>query len=355
MREAVLLLILAAFILPLSVSSQPVIIVDSLGDGLCGAVADGDRVVQYISVCNPDSTLRRMCFSIRFYSPDGATFTYPDPELVFYNDFLSIMEPDDIACGLHQDGDDWVLNVYTFPNSVANPGWLPSPDTITYIGIEFTVEGEGSHICFDSTIGSWGAEWLADPGPAPVFGGEVCHEIGTDVLQQHCITGLFGYPQDLSTSGYCEPISYFIAVDQRCPWLPLTVEVWGPGEAEVTDDDYVWYTFTPNASDFGKTYEVTIYPYDDLCRDGSLLERGFPASFTVTVGTGDVPVGDIDESGEVDISDLQELIYIMFIEPQDPPDPRVCNADCKEGVDITDVSVLVDHLFLTLTPLCGGC
>jgi len=357
MRKTVLLLLLACVVLPLSASSQPVIIIDSLGGGLCSAVPEGDRVTQYISICNPDTTLRRLCFALRFYSPDGGQLQIHNPEeaLTFYNDFLSLMYPDEWGYALIQDADAWILSVFTFPNCVAY-GWSPSPDTVTYIGIEFTVQGEGSRVCIDSSLDSWGNDWLADPGPSPVFGGEVCHVIGPDV-PSYCWTYLYSDLDLLVTPGYCEPISYYVHADRFCDWLPLIVDVVeGPGLADwELWDNYVHYSFQPTAADYGKTYNITIVPYDDWCRDGSHLIYGEPVSFTVTVGTEDALVGDLDLSGVVDISDLQELIYIMFIEPQEPADPRVCDADCSGGVDITDVSFLVDHLFLTLAPLCDGC
>jgi len=62
-------------------------------------------------------------------------------------------------------------------------------------------------------------------------------------------------------------------------------------------------------------------------------------------------VGDIDQSGTVDITDVQVLIdnqYLTLL-------PLVCDEeadiDFSGVVDITDLSILIDSQFLTLTPL----
>ena len=62
-------------------------------------------------------------------------------------------------------------------------------------------------------------------------------------------------------------------------------------------------------------------------------------------------VGDVDQSGGVDITDISVLIDNQFLTLT----PLVCEAegdvDFSGGVDITDLSVLIDNQFLTLTPL----
>ena len=65
-------------------------------------------------------------------------------------------------------------------------------------------------------------------------------------------------------------------------------------------------------------------------------------------------VGDVDQSGAVDITDISVLIDNQFLTLT----PLVCEAegdvDYSGVVDITDLSVLIDNQFLTLTPL-GPC
>jgi hypothetical protein len=62
-------------------------------------------------------------------------------------------------------------------------------------------------------------------------------------------------------------------------------------------------------------------------------------------------VGDCDQSGGVDISDVQVLVDNQFLTLT----PLVCEAegdiDFSGVVDITDLQLLIDNQFLTLTPL----
>jgi len=62
-------------------------------------------------------------------------------------------------------------------------------------------------------------------------------------------------------------------------------------------------------------------------------------------------VGDVDQSGGVDITDISVLIDNQFLTLT----PLLCedegDVDLSGTVDITDVSVLIDNQFLTLTPL----
>jgi len=62
-------------------------------------------------------------------------------------------------------------------------------------------------------------------------------------------------------------------------------------------------------------------------------------------------VGDVDQSGGVDITDISVLIDNQFLTLT----PLVCedegDVDFSGVVDITDLSILIDNQFLTLTPL----
>ena len=62
-------------------------------------------------------------------------------------------------------------------------------------------------------------------------------------------------------------------------------------------------------------------------------------------------VGDVNLSGDVDITDLQVLIDHEFLTLR----PLVCEAeadvDLSGFIDITDLQVMIDHQFLTLKPL----
>jgi len=82
----------------------------------------------------------------------------------------------------------------------------------------------------------------------------------------------------------------------------------------------------------------------------------FDMAFVITGGIGDhccIPptVGDCDQSGGVDITDISVLIDNQFLTLT----PLVCeeegDVDFSGVVDITDLSILIDNQFLTLTPL----
>jgi len=66
--------------------------------------------------------------------------------------------------------------------------------------------------------------------------------------------------------------------------------------------------------------------------------------------------GDVDNSGDIDISDLNRLVDYLFISLE-PLHPHSLLGDCScDGiVDGTDLQVLIDHLFLTLSPLPLPC
>jgi len=62
-------------------------------------------------------------------------------------------------------------------------------------------------------------------------------------------------------------------------------------------------------------------------------------------------VGDVDQSGAVDITDVSVLVDNQFLTLT----PLVCfdegDMNFSGGVDVTDLSILIDNQFLTLTPL----
>lgn len=62
-------------------------------------------------------------------------------------------------------------------------------------------------------------------------------------------------------------------------------------------------------------------------------------------------VGDIDQSGVVDVTDISLLIDNQFLTLA----PLICeeegDVDFSGLVDITDLSIIIDNQFITLTPL----
>lgn len=63
---------------------------------------------------------------------------------------------------------------------------------------------------------------------------------------------------------------------------------------------------------------------------------------------------DCDNSGQVDIADLQALIDHLFINNQPLCCPDEGNLDGLGEVDISDLTLMIDHLFISLLPL-GEC
>ena len=61
-------------------------------------------------------------------------------------------------------------------------------------------------------------------------------------------------------------------------------------------------------------------------------------------------VGDVDQSGGVDITDVQVMVDHQFITFE----PLVCvdegDIDFSASIDITDLQLMVDHQFITLEP-----
>ncbi len=72
-------------------------------------------------------------------------------------------------------------------------------------------------------------------------------------------------------------------------------------------------------------------------------------------------VGNVDNSFDdgVDIGDLTALINNLFVtfEPIPCPSEANCDGDLQGNIDIGDLTALIEHLFMTFTPLpiCGGC
>ncbi len=91
------------------------------------------------------------------------------------------------------------------------------------------------------------------------------------------------------------------------------------------------------------------------CERGRGAERSDMGAYgggEVSVGCCLPPsIGDVDQSGMVDITDLQRLIDNQFLTLE----PLVCEAeadiDFSESIDITDLQWLLDHQFLSLDPL----
>ncbi|MBI5265865.1 MAG: right-handed parallel beta-helix repeat-containing protein [candidate division Zixibacteria bacterium] len=65
--------------------------------------------------------------------------------------------------------------------------------------------------------------------------------------------------------------------------------------------------------------------------------------------------GDVDVSGNVDISDVTALISYLFLGGPPPVPLEAAEVDPSPGIDISDLTYLIDHLFIRVLPVpCGG-
>ena len=62
---------------------------------------------------------------------------------------------------------------------------------------------------------------------------------------------------------------------------------------------------------------------------------------------------DCDLNSGVDISDLSALIDYLYITFTPLCCPSEANTDSQTGVDIADLSALIDYLYISFTPVAG--
>ncbi len=60
---------------------------------------------------------------------------------------------------------------------------------------------------------------------------------------------------------------------------------------------------------------------------------------------GEFDKGDLDHSGTIDIGDVVLLLDHLFIHQQPLPDPEAADMDSRPGVSIGDVIFLIEYLF----------
>ncbi|MCP4685729.1 MAG: hypothetical protein GY867_09825 [bacterium] len=129
-----------------------------------------------------------------------------------------------------------------------------------------------------------------------------------------------------------DSIAYCIASWDGSSWSPL-----GSGM-----NDWVW-TLT--------VYDGKLIAGGEFTMAGDRI-AGYLAAWTKDENCCLPPsVGDVNQSGNIDITDISVMIDHQFLTLS----PLVCNAegdiDISDAVDITDLSLMIDNQFLTLTPL----
>ncbi|MCP4684411.1 MAG: glucose dehydrogenase [bacterium] len=98
--------------------------------------------------------------------------------------------------------------------------------------------------------------------------------------------------------------------------------------------------------------ELYILEYDAL--DGKvhkIVPDGVPDQCSSEACCQGPTVGDVNQSGGVDITDISVMIDNQFLTLAPLPCDEEADVDFSGLVDITDLSILIDNQFLTLTPL----
>lgn len=149
-------------------------------------------------------------------------------------------------------------------------------------------------------------------------------------------------------------------------FLPDTICVTGPyfaaivvdtfldvGLVDIVVDSGATLRTCASYNDFGHTPNdlVTVSGFTDNLK---LWSRGVNAPqsqcFCCTGSRGNV---DCDPANQIDISDLSRLIDNLFISFLPLCCVQAANCDADAGVDISDLSALINYLYISFTPLPG--
>lgn len=117
----------------------------------------------------------------------------------------------------------------------------------------------------------------------------------------------------------------------RCTW-------WDLGECL----EWTKVAFAPYDS-----VEYTEVTYPVLDTNLVIVDRGSITALSGVCGN----VND-DSGGDVDISDLTMLVNHLFVTNQPLPNPELADVTCDGSVDISDLTAIVNFLFVNNQPLC---
>ncbi len=172
--------------------------------------------------------------------------------------------------------------------------------------------------------------------PVESYSPAVClAPLGNESQVEYDLTPTFSWTSEASI-GPTSGLSYWLVLSMRSDFQ-LAVSV---GPLIVTD--YTWTDSLPFGSQFW--WKVDICGNDSVC----VPPEGTPSFFTWCLG-------DVNESHNTDIEDVQRLVDYFFLSmtPIMPSEVGDVNGDCR--IDIGDLQRLIDHLFLSLFPLEIGC
>ncbi len=113
----------------------------------------------------------------------------------------------------------------------------------------------------------------------------------------------------------------------------------------------------------GLVSNLTHFQFSDSLHEGTKYwwrvfatdRYGLPSTYTVSRSFWSWRLGDLDNSHGTDISDLSRLIDYLYISfsPITPPLVADVDGDCR--VDIADLSRLIDYLYISFGALRAGC
>ena len=142
---------------------------------------------------------------------------------------------------------------------------------------------------------------------------------------------------------------------------------WETSTSNVPGDtiSYVFYLGPDPGVPTGALLVDTVWHLSEINIDSALIPRGEWQYWTVNAYNGyglDTWAAtsrsaiyynncDMDHNGELDITDLQLLIDYQFLTLTAPFPLETANCDCLGDVDISDVQRLIDNQFLSLAPL----
>ncbi|MBI5267632.1 MAG: hypothetical protein HY851_10410, partial [candidate division Zixibacteria bacterium] len=144
-------------------------------------------------------------------------------------------------------------------------------------------------------------------------------------------------PQDVPV----DSIEFYLTADNRFRYY----EYQFVGHGLLTGETY---QVNLTATDYGPAFSDASYPLETSPEAGFVTVTPLPANCCIDL-TGNI---DCDLSRVIDIADLTVLIDNLFISftPLCCPAAANIDFDAEGGVDISDLSRLIDYLFINFTP-----
>ncbi len=333
MRNFMVVLGIILLVCPVVISQPYVVTTGMDGSLLCGELQEGNTYIQTIGIANPDTIQKDVVLSFAYYLESGTPVS--QPVLMLYNGIDTLLQYGAVMHSYEQHGDTGVI-VIRFANIEELPGGIPvSSDTITYVGLSFTMgygldENDIFHI--DSSYSDTLGGWSFSGGGSPAWSGNVVYGIAAPI-PNCCYMSITDCPVTPHTNNcYYQTLEHQFGWQDEGTEMPHFEIVSGPGTIDANSG--LW-TFTPRPSDAGQSYTVTVRVGEDWCGDGSYIRYGDSAvcSFTVDVAPENPPTfisGQknkfVTQTGDnlvvsllvQDDGPCYDYWYSYYISPQDP-------------------------------------